>query len=215
MYQSRHYPPAEERFNIWSHGFGCLLSIVGTVLLLMKASQFDDYRFIVSSSVYGFSLIILYAASTLFHGTKDQVLRNRLNIFDHAAIFVLIAGTYTPFTLITLEGQTGWILFGTVWSIAILGVIFKLFFTGKYTRLSMFMYVLMGWLILFAINPLMENLSEQGLIWLMSGGIFYSIGAVFFSWHSLKFNHGIFHIFVLLGSFCHFVSIYQYVLSVN
>lgn len=215
MYQSKHYPPVEERFNILSHGFGCLLSIVGTVLLLMKANQYDDSRFLISFGVYGFSLIILYAASTLFHGTKNQVLRNRLNIFDHAAIFVLIAGTYTPFTIITLQGKVGWMLFGTVWSIAIIGVIFKLFFTGKYRRVSMFMYVLMGWLILFAINPLMENLSEQGLIWLFSGGIFYSIGAVFFSWDSLKFNHGIFHIFVLLGSFCHFVSIYQYVLPVN
>jgi len=215
MYQSKHYPPVEERFNIWSHGFGCLLSIVGTVLLLRRASQYDDRLFIISFGVYGFSLILLYAASTLFHGTKDQALRNRLNIFDHAAIFILIAGTYTPFTLITLQGKVGWMLFATVWLIAIVGVIFKLFFTGKYNRLSMIMYTIMGWLILLAINPLMENLSEQGLIWLMSGGVFYSIGAVFFSWDSLNFNHGIFHVFVLLGSFCHFVSIYQYVLPVN
>lgn len=215
MYQSRKYPPTEERFNIWSHGFGCLLSIVGTVLLLVKASQFENSLFLISFGVFGFSLILVYAASTLFHGTEDQALRNRLNIFDHAAIFILIAGTYTPFTLITLEGQTGWLLFGTVWTIAAVGVILKLFYTGKYDRLSTMMYIVMGWLIIFATNPLMENLSDEGLFWLLSGGISYTIGALFYSWNSLNFNHAIFHVFVLLGSFCHFISIYQYVLPVN
>lgn len=212
MYQSKIYPPAEEKINILTHGFGCLLSIIGTYFLLKKGFQFEDGIHTLSFGIYGFSLIILYAASTLFHSAKKPYYRNRLNIFDHAAIYVLIAGSYTPFTLITLEGDTGMMLFSTVWGFALVGVILKLFFTGKFDKVSTAMYVLMGWLILFAINPLMENLSREGLIWLFAGGISYTIGAVFYSFDRLKFNHAIFHFFVLGGSFCHFVSIYYYVL---
>lgn len=212
MYQSKIYPPAEEKINILTHGFGCLLSIVATYFLLVKGFRFKDGIHTLSFGIYGFSLIILYAASTLFHSAKKPYYRNRLNIFDHAAIYILIAGSYTPFTLITLEGETGMMLFSTVWAFALVGVILKLFFTGRFDKISTAMYVLMGWLILFAINPLMENLSKEGLIWLFAGGISYTVGAIFYSFERLHFNHAIFHFFVLGGSFCHFVSIYYYVL---
>lgn len=205
------YPPKEEKFNIWSHFIGFILSIAALVVLVVKSSLFGNVWHIVSYSIYGASLILLYLASTLYHKSKKPKIRARLNIFDHAAIYVLIAGTYTPFTLVTLNGTTGWILFGMTWGTAILGVIFKLFFTGKYDRLSTIMYVVMGWMVIFAIKPLIENLSTQGLVWLSLGGIFYTVGAVFYSREKLAFNHAIFHVFVLLGSISHFVSIFFYV----
>ena len=212
MYTPKYYPPAEEKFNIISHGIGFILSIIGLVFLVWRAVEFGDFWHILSVSIYGVSMAILYAASTLFHSAKKLTRRRLLNIFDHAAIYVFIAGSYTPFTLITLPKETGWWLFGIVWAIAFVGVILKLFFTGKYDRLSTAMYVLMGWLILFAINPLRENIAQEGLTWLMTGGVFYTIGAIFYSMNKMNFNHAIFHVFVLLGSFCQFVSIYFYVL---
>jgi len=205
------YPPKEEKFNVWSHFIGFILSIAALTLLVVKSSLFGNVWHIVSYSIYGSSLILLYLASTLYHKSKKPKIRARLNIFDHAAIYVLIAGTYTPFTLVTLHGVTGWVLFGLTWGVAILGVIFKLFFIGKYDRLSTIMYVLMGWMVIFAIKPLIENLSAQGLFWLAAGGVFYTVGAVFYSREKLAYNHAIFHVFVLLGSISHFVSIFFYV----
>ena len=136
-----------------------------------------------------------------------------MNILDHATIYVLIAGTYTPFTIVTLNGTIGWVIFGISWGLALTGVILKLFFTGKYNLLSTIMYVLMGWVIVFAIKPLVNNLPSEGLIWLFAGGFSYTIGAILYSIKKIKFNHAIFHIFVLIGSFCHFMSVYFYVLA--
>jgi hemolysin III len=157
-------------------------------------------------------MILLYAASTFYHSATNRSLRYKLNILDHASIYVLIAGSYTPFALVTLEGWVGWTIFGVVWGIAFTGIILKLFFTGKYQTLSTIMYVLMGWIIVFAIKPLYDNLSSEGLWWLLAGGISYTIGAVLFSFDKVRFNHAIFHIFVLFGTFCHYLSIYFYVL---
>jgi len=131
---------------------------------------------------------------------------------DHASIYVLIAGTYTPFTLVTLNGVTGWILFGISWGLAVSGIILKLFFTGQYNVLSTLMYIFMGWIIVFAIKPLVNNLSVEGLFWLVTGGVAYTIGAILYGIKKIKFNHSIFHVFVLLGSSCHFIAIYFYVL---
>jgi hemolysin III len=205
------YPPNEEKFNVASHFIGLLLSLVALVLLVVKSSLFGNAWHIVSYSIYGVSLIILYLASTLYHNSKNPVKRSKLNIFDHAAIYVLIAGSYTPFTLVTLHGTIGWVLFGLVWGAALAGVIFKLFFIGKYDKLSTIMYVLMGWMALIAAKPLYENLSSQGLFWLVMGGIFYTVGAVFYAQNKMKFNHAIFHVFVLLGSLSHFISIFFFV----
>ena len=206
-----YYPPLEEKINVFTHAFGLFLSIIGLVLLIIKASIFGTVWHIVSFSIYGVSLIVLYAASTFFHNSKDLKIRKRLNIFDHASIYILIAGTYTPFALVTLNGTIGWVLFGITWGIALTGVILKIFFTGKYDKISTIAYVLMGWIIVFAYNPLLNNLPSEGIVWLVVGGVAYTIGAIIYSIKRLRFNHAIFHLFVLLGSFCHFISIYFYV----
>jgi len=207
-----YYSPIEEKINIISHTTGFILSIVAFVLLVMHASLHGDVWQIVSFGIFGASLIILYGASTLYHSAKNPLLRNKLNIIDHASIYVLIAGTYTPFTLVTLKGTIGWVIFGISWGLALTGIILKLFFTGKYDLISTIMYVFMGWVIVFAIKPLIHHLPFEGLLWLFAGGISYTIGAILYSIKKIKFNHAIFHILVLIGSFCHFVSVFFYVL---
>ena len=208
---AKYYSPLEEKLNISSHLVGLVLSIAALVLLVIRATQHGGAFYIVSFSVFGASLIILYAASVIYHSTQKPEPRRRLRVFDHAAIFILIAGSYTPYTLVTLNGQTGWILFGIAWGIALSGIILKLFFTGRFKLLSTSMYLAMGWMVVFAIKPLMNNLSAEGFFWLVAGGLAYTVGAVLYSIKKIKFNHAIFHVFVLLGSFCHFVSIYFYV----
>lgn len=210
---SSSFSPTEERFNVISHALGFLLSIIGSVLLLLRAVEQGQVVYILSAAVFGLTLCLLYAASTSYHSAERPKLRDRLRIFDHAAIYLLIAGTYTPFTLITLEGTMGWVLFATVWTIALVGVVLKLFFTGKYDLLSTIMYVAMGWLIIFAIRSLFANLPAGGFIWLLAGGLAYTIGAVFYSLRKLPFQHGIWHVLVLIGSICHFVAVYGYVLD--
>lgn len=208
----RYYSPNEERLNILSHALGLLLSIVGLIFLVVRSSRYMDYLHMISVVVFGLSLIILYTASTLYHSAKKDQLRYRLKIFDHVAIYLLIAGTYTPFSLITLHGKIGWIIFAVVWGLAILGAILKLFFTGKYKLLSTLMYVGMGWIVIFAFNPLMANLSTEGLTWVAVGGFSYTIGAVFYSIKKIPYNHAIFHVLVLIGSFSHFMAVYEYVI---
>jgi len=206
------YSPLEEKINIISHAMGFILSIVALVLLVTHACLHGDVRHIVSFSIFGASLMMLYAASTFYHLAKKPALRNKLKIMDHASIYVLIAGTYTPFTLVTLKGATGWVIFGISWGLALTGIILKLFFTGKYDLISTIMYILMGWVIVFAIKPLIRNFPLEGLLWLFAGGISYTVGAVLYSIEKIKFNHAIFHLFVLIGSFCHFMSVFFYVL---
>lgn len=211
----KYYEPKEEKFNVISHAVGLVLSIIALVLLVVYSSIYGSTRHIVSFSIYGASLIVLYSASTFYHYVQNPKLRYRLNIFDHSAIYVLIAGTYTPFTLVILKGWVGWTIFGVSWGLAIAGIILKLFFIGKYDKISTFAYVLMGWLIIFAIKPLVNNLPFEGLMWLLAGGIFYTIGAILYSFKNLKYNHAIFHIFVLLGSFSHFIAVFFYVLPIK
>lgn len=205
------YPPKEERLNVISHGLGLLLSIAGLILLILRANEYNDLRFSLSLIVFGLGLIILYAASTLYHNAKNAAVRYRLKIFDHIAIFILIAATYTPFALVTLKGTIGWIIFAVAWGIALTGTILKLFFTGRYKILSTLMYVGMGWIIIFALKPLLENYATEGLWWLLGGGVAYTTGAVLYSISRIPYNHALFHAFVLMGSLCHFLSIYLYV----
>jgi len=209
----KHYSLAEEKINIMSHAVGFILSIVALVLLVSHASINGNAWHIVSFSVFGVSLMVLYAASTVYHSAKNPSFRKKMRIVDHAAIYILIAGTYTPFTLVTLNGFTGWVVFGITWGMAVTGIILKLFFTGKYDAISTLMYVFMGWIIVFAIKPLIENLASEGLYWLVAGGMAYTTGAILYSIKKIKFNHAIFHVFVLAGSFCHFVAVYFYILS--
>lgn len=209
---ARTYPYWEEFVNVLSHGIGFLLSVAALTLMVVFASLDGNAWHIVGVSIFGASLVVLYLASTLFHWSVRPKIRKYLNVFDHSAIYVLIAGTYTPFLLVTLNGPWGWSLFGVIWGLAIAGVVFKMFFTGKYDKLSLIIYVLMGWLILIAIVPLIQNLSTMGLIWLLIGGISYSIGAVFYLLNKMPFNHAIFHFWVLGGSICHFFAVFWYVI---
>lgn len=206
------YSREEERLNIYSHAIGLILSIVALVLLVIKATSFGNVLQLVSVGIFGVSLMILYAASTLYHKATDQERRKKLKIFDHSAIYVLIAGTYTPYTLLVLGGTKGWLIFSISWGLALIGITLKLFFTGKFKLISTLMYVFMGWMIVFAIQPLIANMSYDGLYWFFAGGVAYTVGAVLYSIKKIKFNHAIFHVFVLIGSFCHFYSLYSYVL---
>lgn len=209
---ARYYSKAEELVNVATHGFGFLLSIAALSVLVVFASLKGTAWHIVSFSIYGASLVLLYFASTAFHISRKQKIRNLLNIADHASIFLLIAGTYTPFLLVTLRGPWGWSIFGVVWGMALAGIIIKLFFTGKYNTLSTIIYVAMGWVVLIAIVPLVNSLSFEGLMWLFAGGLSYTIGAIFFLLNRIPFNHAIFHVLVLAGSCCHFVAVFWYVL---
>jgi len=211
-YNAVKYPKTEEILNVITHGLGSLLSIAALVLLVVFASLNGNVWHIVGVTVYGASLVTLYLASTLYHLSSKQKVRNKLNIFDHSSIYVLIAGTYTPFLLVTLHGPWGWSLLGVVWGLALGGIVFKIFFIGKYDLVSALLYVLMGWLIIIAIKPLNENLATGGLWWLLGGGISYSVGAVFYMVKKIPYNHAIFHIWVLLGSLAHFIAVFFYVL---
>jgi hemolysin III len=209
---AKYYPPAEERINITSHAIGLTLSIVALILLVARAAIYGNAWHIISFSIFGLSLIMLYTASTVYHSSKDAKLRSRLRIVDHASIYVLIAGTYTPFTLVTLNGKTGWLLFGITWGLALTGIILKLFFTGRFQIVSTLMYVFMGWVIVFAIEPLINNFPAEGIAWLVAGGVAYTLGAILYGVRMMKYNHAAFHVFVLAGSTMHFVSVFYYVL---
>lgn len=204
------YSKAEEKLNIYSHALGLCLSVVALPFLILKAVNYQDFWQTLAFLIYGISLILLYAASTFYHAATQPVYRRKLNIIDHAAIYILIAGTYTPYTLIPLNGAIGWILFSFIWVFAFLGVFLKIFFTGKFDKLSTLLYLLMGWQIVFAMNPLKKNASFEALQFLFIGGVFYTIGAVLYSIKKIPYNHAIFHLFVLLGSVSHFLSIYLY-----
>lgn len=206
------YTPREEKINVVSHVLGFLLSAAGLILLLIRASLHGNAWHIVSVAVFGLSMMALYGASACYHSASKPALRLRLRIVDHASIYLLIAGTYTPFMLITLKGTVGWVIFSISWGMAATGITLKLFFTGKYQLLSTLMYVFMGWLIIFAIKPLIANLAADGLFWVLAGGVAYTIGAILYSIKSIPYNHATFHLLVLAGSICHFIAIYQYVL---
>lgn len=203
------YSKKEERLNVISHGFGLLLSIVAFPFLVLKSFDFDGFWKPISLIIYGLSMIILYAASTFYHAAKNPKKRRKLNIFDHAAIYVLIAGSYSPFCLIGLDSSLGWYMFVFVWLFALTGIILKLFFTGKFDKISTAMYLLMGWQVMFFIKPLLASLTSEGFQYLVAGGVFYSVGAILYSIKKMPYNHAIFHVFVLLGSLSHFLAIYN------
>ena len=167
---------------------------------------------LVSALVFGFSLMALYAASTFYHSARKADLRRKLRVIDHASIYCLIAGTYTPFSLLVLKGTAGWAIFSITWLMALVGVVLKLFFTGRYQLISTLIYVFMGWIIIFVFEPLKQNLPAAGLDWLLAGGFFYTVGAALYAIKKIKLNHAIFHLFVLAGSFCHFLAVYRYVI---
>jgi hemolysin III len=206
------YSEKEELFNSVSHGIGLLLSIPATILLIVYSSLYGTVWHVFSFSIYGATLITLYLASTLYHSAKNEELKKKLNIFDHSSIYLLIAGTYTPFLLVVLQGGWRWSLFCVVWGLAIIGIFFKIIWGTRLKIVSATAYVLMGWVIVIAIKPLINNLSTAGLWWLFAGGISYTVGAVLYTIKKLPYNHAIFHIFVLGGSIAHWISVFFYVL---
>ena len=205
------YSPLEEKINIYSHALGFIVSLIGTLFLIRKAYLSGDMMQLASFGIFGLSMMILFAASTLYHRAEAIDTRSRLRIFDHAAIYVLIAGTYTPFCLLTLPEKTGLIVFIVVWVFALAGITIKFFFTGRFSVLSTLMYLFMGWMMVFIIRPLYQNLPVEGLYWLFAGGLAYTIGAILYSIKRIPLNHASFHVLVLIGCFCHFMSIYLYV----
>ena len=205
------YSLGEEIANSITHGIGALLSVAGLVFLIILSVQRGSIWHIVSFSIFGLALIFMYLASTLYHSIPSKKAKKIFKIIDHSAIYVLIAGTYTPFLLISLRGTLGWVLFAVIWSLAIAGIIFKSFFIGKYSKASVAVYVLMGWLCIFAGKELFNALPLNGLLLLALGGLFYTFGVIFYAWKKLPYGHSIWHLFVLCGSVAHYFSIILYV----
>lgn len=203
----------EELVNAITHGLGAGLSIAALVLLVVFASIHGSAWHIVSFSIYGTTLILLYLSSTLYHSFRNERVKYLFKIFDHSAIFLCIAGTYTPFTLITLRGALGWTIFGIIWGLAALGIVFKVFLINKYKILSTIVYILMGWLVVIAIKPLLASLPRAGFFWLLLGGVLFTMGIIFYGNRKIPYSHAIWHLFVLAGSICHFFSIFFYLLQ--
>jgi hemolysin III len=200
----------EEQLNAWTHGIGAALGIIGLVLLLLYSDS--STKEIFSVTVYGVSIIILFLASTLYHAIQNESKKHIFRVIDHISIYLLIARSYTPVTLILLSDSRGWLLFGLVWGIAAFGIILKLFFTGRFEIFSTLLYLVMGWLIVFDFSALVENMANTGLLLLFAGGLFYTVGIVFYAIHKIPYNHVIWHLFVLGGAICHFFMIFFYVI---
>ena len=193
--------------NAITHGIGLLLSIAGFVVLLVLAALRGTAWHIVACSIYGATLICLYTASTLYHAVISPRVKRALRIFDHSAIYLLIAGTYTPFLLVSLRGPWGWSLFGVIWGLALVGVLFKFWFVERFAILSTAVYIAMGWLVVIAAKPVITHLPLTAIIWLLAGGLAYTGGVTFFAAKRIPYSHAIWHLFVLAGSICHYFAI--------
>ncbi|MBM7572210.1 PAQR family membrane homeostasis protein TrhA [Aquibacillus albus] len=202
----------EEIVNAITHAVGAILSIVALVLLVVFASINGNGWRIVSVTIFGITMLVMYLASTISHILPEGKWKNIFQIFDHSSIFLFIAGTYTPILLVPLRSGLGWTLFGIVWGIALAGIIFKVFFVEKFLVLSTVFYVLMGWLIVFAWNPLTDTLPTDGINFLIVGGLCYTIGAIFYVWRKFYYHHAVWHLFVIAGSTFHFFSIFLYII---
>lgn len=208
----KYYPQAEERLNVATHALGLVASAVMAVLMVLRGLAMDREAGWISGLVFGVCLMLLYGASTAYHATLEPKRRMKLRVLDHAAIFMLIAGTYTPFCLLVLPVPFSRLIFGILWGTAAVGISLKLFFTGRFSLVSTLLYVAMGWVAIWVVGPLQENMAAEGLNWVWAGGAAYTIGAVLYSIKKMPFHHAIFHVFVLLGSAFHVVAIYGHVL---
>ncbi|MEL7612861.1 hemolysin III family protein [Vreelandella titanicae] len=204
----------EEYLNSITHGIGAVLSLVGMVVLLVAASYAGhvDLWKIVSLSLYGTTLVLLYTASTLYHGIPHRRWKQRLQLLDHCAIYLLIAGTYTPFLLVNMRGTTGWVLFAAVWSLALVGIACILLWPQRFSILRVVIYLLMGWMIVLASGEMAASLSATGIALLAAGGITYTLGVIFYAVRAIPYNHAIWHLFVVAGSICHYFAVYSAVL---
>ncbi len=203
--------PIEERWNWLTHGFGVILSILGFFILVNFDSHKTSYSTF-SIIIYSSSLLVLYFASTVYHYVSNAVLKRKLRIMDHISIYLLIAGTYSPVTLITLLESKGTLLFILVWSLAAIGTVLKLFFTGRFEIASLLLYLVMGWLIVLDINALIDVIEPKGVNYLMLGGLAYTIGIIFYALKKIPFGHVIWHLFVLAGSIFHYLFIFKYII---
>lgn len=203
----RRLTPGEEIFNGITHGIGVVLSIAALVILVVFAALKGDGWHVTSFSIFGSSMVILYLSSTLYHSFSKLKIKNLFARFDHASIFLLIAGTYTPFVLTTLRGALGWTLFGIIWGLAVTGAVIRSIYLSRFRKLMVYIYMVMGWMFLIAIGPIVKNLSGTSVIFLFIGGGCYSLGVIFYAWRNLKYGHGIWHLFVLAGSIMHFFSV--------
>lgn len=202
----------EEIASALTHGLGAVFALAGSAVLITLAAINGDGWQLFSSIVFGVALLLLYTASTLYHAIQHPVAKGRLKVFDHCAIYVLIAGTYTPFMLIGLRGPWGWSMFAAIWTLALAGVVFKLFYTGRFKALSTGIYIAMGWLIVVAIKPMLAAIDLWTLGWLLAGGLSYTLGTYFYHRESIRYSHAIWHLFVIGGSVCHFVAVTAQVL---
>ncbi|MGQ0621131.1 MAG: PAQR family membrane homeostasis protein TrhA [Panacagrimonas sp.] len=205
------YTFGEELAHAVTHGLGAVLAVVGLCVLVVRAALYGDAWHVVACSVFGATLVMMYTASTLYHSIPMPKTRHILRVIDHSLIFFLIAGTYTPFTLVTLHGPWGWSLFGFTWGLAVIGVALKVFTTGRYEKISLAVYLMMGWCAIVAVKPLIDRLELGGLALLAAGGITYSGGVAFYTWERLRYHHAIWHLFVLAGSVLHWFTVYFYV----
>ncbi len=205
-----HYSLGEEIAHSATHGFGALASVVGLVLMLIRSASDGDAWNVVSSAIFGATMIVMYASSTFYHALTPPRARRVFKILDHSAIYLLIAGSYTPFLLVSLRGGWGWSMFGVIWGLAAGGVVFKAFFAGRYKLVSTLIYLGMGWLCVIAIKPMLANVPSGALVRLLAGGVAYSLGTIFYMWRGMKYHHAVWHVFVLAGTFCHFLAVYGY-----
>ncbi|NIQ94848.1 MAG: hemolysin III family protein [Desulfuromonadales bacterium] len=205
------YSEEEEVANRLTHGLGALLSLIGLVVLIGATARNGEPWRTVACTVFGGTLLLFYATSTIYHSVERPHLKYVFRILDHVTIYFLIAGTYTPFTLVTLHGKWGWSLFGVVWGLAVAGSIFKAFMPHRLRILAPTFYIAMGWIIVIAIEPLQESLPRAGIAWLLAGGIAYTGGVLFYAWNRLPYNHAIWHVFVMAGSLCHYLAVLWYV----
>jgi hemolysin III len=208
--EESHYTLAEEIANAITHGIGVVFSVVALVLLIVYASLGGDTWRIVAVSIFGSSMLLLYLASTLYHALPQPAMKRILRVVDHGAIYLLIAGTYTPFLLGDMRGPWGWALFGLLWGAALAGIVYKIFFVGKFHFIATMMYVAMGWAVVIALKPAIEMIPLAALILMALGGIAYTSGVVFYLWDRLPYNPAIWHLFVLTGSAIHFAAIIGY-----
>ena len=210
--ESPNYSLGEEIAHSVTHGVGAVLSIAGLVIMVTLAALRGNAWHVVSCSIFGASLVFLYTSSTLYHSITHPGAKKVLRVFDHSAIFLLIAGTYTPFTLVSLRGGWGWTLFVIVWGLALVGVVYKITAKRRYRLLSVVLYVGMGWLVLVAIKPMVSSVATPGLLLLLAGGLFYTLGLIFYVWKRLPYSHAVWHLFVLAGSISHFFAVLLYVI---
>ncbi|GAA0367050.1 PAQR family membrane homeostasis protein TrhA [Bacillus horti] len=207
MANTHTYSRKEEMANAATHAVGVVLSLAALTILIVFASIYGTFTHVISFIVFGVTMLLLYTNSTLLHMMPAGKVKDLFEIFDHASIYLFIAGTYTPIMLIVVPGAMGWVIFGVVWGLAVAGVVFKVFFVKRFLFISTILYILLGWLAIVVIRPIMENMSSLGLVLLIAGGVCYTVGTIFYMWKLFPYHHAVWHVFVLAGSACHFFMV--------